>query len=512
MQVLITGGAGFIGSFVVDRLLAAGHAVRVLDNLHPQVHPDGPPAYLSPDAELPGRRARPRPARPHDRGRRRSRPRGGGSWRRTVPLPGRALRRRQRPRHRDPARLPAAPRQPSAEAPRVHLDDRLRRGLYAAVRRRLLRVELRSEEDIARHGWEPVCPETGEALEPRRRPRTPRCWRATSTPHQALAGGAGAGLGRHLRLPGRLPAAVQRLRSAAVAEQSLHRGARDLPLPAAGRRAPVVYEDGGQTSDFVSVHDVADTPLRVLEIDGRRRTGDEYRQRRARRIADIGRALATLTGREDLPPRVTGQFRRGDVRHCTADVSRARRCLGFVPRVAWEDGLRELLALVPRRRLGRPLRPGAARAREPGAAQRRSSRRPAGSGPHEAGAGHRQQRAHRLGGRGVLRSPRVGGPRRRQQHAPRLLRPRRRHELEPRPPARRHQALHAPRARHPRARGDGRPGRHDSAPSSSSTRRPAVARSRQGPPVRRLRRQRRRHAESPGGRAPHLSRSRPSSS
>ena len=52
-QVLITGGAGFVGSHLADGLLRQGHAVRVLDDLHPQVHPGGErPAYLSTDVEL----------------------------------------------------------------------------------------------------------------------------------------------------------------------------------------------------------------------------------------------------------------------------------------------------------------------------------------------------------------------------------------------------------------------------------------------------------------------------
>src|SRR5437660_7860736 len=51
-KVLVTGGAGFIGSHTVDHLLARGYEVRILDNLQERVHPRGAPAYLAGDAEL----------------------------------------------------------------------------------------------------------------------------------------------------------------------------------------------------------------------------------------------------------------------------------------------------------------------------------------------------------------------------------------------------------------------------------------------------------------------------
>jgi len=81
----------------------------------------------------------------------------------------------------------------------------------------------------------------------------------------------------------------------------------------AGER-PTVYEDGGQSRDFISVHDVADTALQVLTDDRADGRVLNLGSGQPRRIADIGRTLATLTGREDLQPHVTKQFRRGDRR------------------------------------------------------------------------------------------------------------------------------------------------------------------------------------------------------
>ena len=112
---------------------------------------------------------------------------------------------------------------------------------------------------------------------------------------------------------------------------------------AAGER-PVVYEDGGQTRDFVSVHDVTAVVLAALETSGADGSVLNIGSGIPRRIGDVARTAARIAGRDDLEPDVTGQFRRGDVRHCTAEIERARRLLGFAPRVAWEDGLAELAA------------------------------------------------------------------------------------------------------------------------------------------------------------------------
>ena len=347
MRVLVTGGAGFIGSFVVDRLLAAGHTVRVLDNLDPQVHPEGAPAYLAAEAELVRGDVR-------DRGLLERAVADADAVVHAAAAVGVGQSLYRVEHYVDVNVRGTATLLDCLQHRASHLGKLLvftsMTGYGEGVYRRpsdgrLLRVETRTEADIARHGWEPVCPETGEPLEPAPTPEDSvllaRNVYALSKRWQeelalSLAGVYG------------FPVVCLRLFNVYGPRQSLsnpYTGVLAIFLARllAGEQ-PVVYEDGGQSRDFISVHDVSDTALRVLETDAADGQVMNLGSGEPRRIADIGRALATLTGREDLPPRVTGQFRRGDIRHCTADVSRARRRLGFVPRVAWEDGLRELLA------------------------------------------------------------------------------------------------------------------------------------------------------------------------
>jgi dTDP-L-rhamnose 4-epimerase len=108
-------------------------------------------------------------------------------------------------------------------------------------------------------------------------------------------------------------------------------------------RPPVVYEDGRQTRDFVSVHDLADAVLAALTAPSLTSAIINVGSGVPRRIGDVARDLARVGGVSAIEPTVTGQFRRGDVRHCVADITRARHVLGFAPRVRWEDGLAELV-------------------------------------------------------------------------------------------------------------------------------------------------------------------------
>ncbi|MCL4401425.1 MAG: NAD-dependent epimerase/dehydratase family protein, partial [Acidobacteria bacterium] len=107
-------------------------------------------------------------------------------------------------------------------------------------------------------------------------------------------------------------------------------------------KPPVIYEDGYQQRDFVSVYDVARACRLALEVgeaefsDVQEQSGQRYS------IRTIANRMARTLAKEHLCPEITGKYRAGDIRNCFADISLARRVLGYRPRVTLEEGLVDL--------------------------------------------------------------------------------------------------------------------------------------------------------------------------
>jgi dTDP-L-rhamnose 4-epimerase len=344
---LITGGAGFIGSFVADRMAAAGWAVRILDALDPQVHPQGPPAYLRRDADFVHGDVRDRSTV--------SRALDGVDVVVHAAAAVGVAQSLYRVEHYVDVNVRGTATLLDCLAARKHRLEKLvvftsmtqygegvyRRPSDGALRR----IAIRSRADIERHGWEPVCPETGERLVPAPTPedaalQAVNVYALTKRYQEELALALGAVYG--------IPVVCLRCFNVYGPRQSLsnpYTGVLAIFLARLLAGAPpVVYEDGRQTRDFVSVHDVAEAVLAALATPRADGTVVNIGSGVPRTIGDLAHALAALVGRPDIAPQITGQFRVGDIRHCTADVSRARDLLGWRPRVSWEDGVAELLA------------------------------------------------------------------------------------------------------------------------------------------------------------------------
>jgi dTDP-L-rhamnose 4-epimerase len=109
-------------------------------------------------------------------------------------------------------------------------------------------------------------------------------------------------------------------------------------------RPPLVNEDGRQRRDFVSVKDVARACRLALEVPAAAGEVLNVGSGRSFTVLEVAERLAAAIGCEDVEPEVTERYRVGDIRHCFADIGKARRLLGFAPRVTFEAGMAELIA------------------------------------------------------------------------------------------------------------------------------------------------------------------------
>jgi dTDP-L-rhamnose 4-epimerase len=108
------------------------------------------------------------------------------------------------------------------------------------------------------------------------------------------------------------------------------------------RRPPFVFEDGHQRRDFVHVSDIARACLLGLTTPQAAGQVFNIASGQSRTILSIATDLAALMGCGQISPHVVGKYRAGDIRHCFADIERARSILGFAPAVEFRQGLEEL--------------------------------------------------------------------------------------------------------------------------------------------------------------------------
>ena len=345
MHILVTGGAGFIGSFIVDELVRRGHKVRIFDNLTEQVHTaGGPPDYLNAEAEfirgdIRDRDALAKALQGIEAVFHKAAAVGVGQSQYEIKhyvdvnIGGTAnlLDILANEDHRVQKLIVAASMSSYGE------------GCYRCETHGVVRPPLRTPEQMALLEWELFCPACGSALTP-----VPTDETAAYHPNSvyAITKGVQEDLVLNFGLTYDIQAVGLRYFNAYGPRQSLSNPYTGVAAIFLSRlkngHPPIVYEDGIQTRDFVSVHDVVQANLLALErdLDGPSSfnigTGDP------RGIAAIAETLGELL-EANIPPEVTRTFRKGDVRHCYADITRARESLGFEPKVSFEDGMRELI-------------------------------------------------------------------------------------------------------------------------------------------------------------------------
>jgi dTDP-L-rhamnose 4-epimerase len=343
-RVLVTGGAGFIGSHLVDALIERGHAVRILDCLAEQVHAGGrPPAWLNSAAEL-----------------------MVGDVCSTEDV-SRALEGVEAVFH---LAADVGVGQSMVEVDRYVRTNSLgtARLLRALIGRRgqvrklvvpssvsvygegtcrchtcgVVHPPPRRQAQLEAGHWELQCPTCGQALEPigtrESRPLEPASvYAMTKLDQERLCLIVGREHG--------IPTVALRYFNVYGPRQSLRNPytgvcATLLEWLVAGQ-VPQINEDGNQSRDFVHVADVVSANLRALDTDRADFEALNIGTGHATSVRELVALLWQTAGRS-VEPSTGGRFRPGDVRHSIADISRARALLGFVPRVPFSSGVRDL--------------------------------------------------------------------------------------------------------------------------------------------------------------------------
>lgn len=342
-KVLITGGAGFIGSHLADELLEHGYGVRVFDNLAPQVHgPRGErPSYLDADVELVSGDVR-------DREKLKRALRGTDAVFHFAALVGVGQSMYQVADYVD------VNNGGTANLLQILIENPVERlvvassmslygeGLYRAADGTLVSGVERSPAQLQSHDWE-LRGVNGEILAPIPTPETKPPALASA---YALSKFDQEQLCLMLGRAYRIPTVALRFFNVYGPRQALSNPYTGVLAIFASRllndNPPLIFEDGLQQRDFVSVHDIARAARLALETPGAEGNVFNIGSGRHFTIKNIADRMCQVMDKAELKPEISGKYRVGDIRHCFADIGQARSILGYEPLVSFDEGLLEL--------------------------------------------------------------------------------------------------------------------------------------------------------------------------
>jgi dTDP-L-rhamnose 4-epimerase len=343
MKTLVTGGAGFIGSHVVRELTRRGDQVVVLDSLEEQVHggetPDLPPSVDLVVGDVGDRAAADRALAGVDRVIHLAAAVGvGQSMYEIAHYTERNTMQTAIFLERLVAQRPLPTRLVVASSMSIYGE-----GEYECPEHGRMAPAPRPEGQLLARQWELACATCGSELAPvgTREDKAlipTSIYAITKRDHEELCLVTGAAYG--------IPTVALRFFNVYGPGQALSNPYTGVAAIFASRllngRPPVIFEDGEQARDFIHVSDIARAIMLSLESEPATGHAINLGTGRPSTVLEIAHALAQ--GLEaDIEPIRNGQYRAGDIRHCVADVQRARDLLGFEAATTLEDGMRALL-------------------------------------------------------------------------------------------------------------------------------------------------------------------------
>jgi dTDP-L-rhamnose 4-epimerase len=344
-RILVTGGAGFVGTHLVDALLVRGDEVTVFDNLDPQVHGEDParPRWLARDAELIVG-----DVRDADRLARAVRDADVIFHLAAAVGVGQSMYRIAEYTATNTlgtAHLLQALVDGGIEPDRLVVASSMSiygEGRYVRPDGTAPTTARRDAEQLRRHDWELRDPD-GTPLSSR---PTDEDKLLDPTSIYALTKADQERMTLQIGEAYEIPSVALRFFNIYGPRQALSNPYTGVAAIFSSRllngNAPLIFEDGEQSRDFVSVHDVVQALMLAAESEAAVGQAINVGSGRAVTVREIAATLASVLG-EEVEPEITSRYRVGDIRHCFADIGRARELLGYEPRVGLDEGMAELV-------------------------------------------------------------------------------------------------------------------------------------------------------------------------